>query len=154
MKELRVTSKCQNYQYFRLYAINEEAKNPLGIVGLNPSVIKNGKNSTVSILSQIALREGYDSLIITNLYGYITPNPKDLKTIEDPVGPENDLWIQDMVKTCDKVLCIWGNNASNNRIEKVLPLIKEKAYTIGLTKSGKPRHVLHTRKDVKLKKYL
>lgn len=150
MKELRVTSKCQKYQYFRLYAINEEAKNPLGIVGLNPSIIKNGKNSTVSILSQIALREGYDSLIITNLYGYITPNPKDLKTIEDPVGSENDLWIQDMVKTCDKVLCIWGNNADKERVNKILPTIKNKAYTIGLTKSGQPRHVLHTKKDAPL----
>ena len=150
MKELRVTSKCQNYQYFRLYAINEEAKNPLGIVGLNPSVIKNGKNSTVSILSQIALREGYDSLIITNLYGYITPNPKDLKTIDDPVGPDNDVWINDMVKTCDKVLCIWGNNPDKERVNKILPTIKKKAYTIGLTKSGQPRHVLHTKKDAPL----
>ena len=150
MKELRVTSKCQNYQYFRLYAINEEAKNPLGIVGLNPSIIKNGKNSTVSILSQIALREGYDSLIITNLYGYITPNPKDLKTIDDPVGPDNDVWINDMVKTCDKVLCIWGNNPDKERVNKILPTIKKKAYTIGLTKSGQPRHVLHTKKDAPL----
>ena len=150
MKELRVTSKCQKYQYFRMFSINGEAKKPLGIVGLNPSIIKNGKNSTVSILSQIALREGYDSLVITNLYGYITPNPKDLKTIEDPVGPENDMWIQDMVKTCDKVLCIWGNNPDKERVNKILPTIKKKAYTIGLTKSGQPRHVLHTKKDAPL----
>ena len=150
MKELRVTSKCQKYQYFRMFSINGEAKKPLGIVGLNPSIIKNGKNSTVSILSQIALREGYDSLIITNLYGYITPNPKDLKTIEDPVGSENDMWIQDMVNTCDKVLCIWGNNADKERVNKILPTIKNKAYTIGLTKSGQPRHVLHTKKDAPL----
>lgn len=133
-----------------MFSINGEAKKPLGIVGLNPSVIKNGKNSTVSILSQIALREGYDSLVITNLYGYITPNPKDLNDIEDPVGSENDLWIQDMVNTCDKVLCIWGNNADKERVNKILPTIKNKAYTIGLTKSGQPRHVLHTKKDAPL----
>ena len=150
MKELRVTSKCQKYQYFRMFSINGEAKKPLGIVGLNPSIIKNGKNSTVSILSQIALKEGYDSLVITNLYGYITPNPKDLKTIEDPVGSENDMWIQDMVNTCDKVLCIWGNNPDKERVNKILPTIKNKAYTIGLTKSGQPRHVLHTKKDAPL----
>jgi hypothetical protein len=150
---LRIVSDCQKYQYFRFYNIIEDAKKPLGIVGLNPSIIKNDKNSTVSILSQIALREGYDSLIITNLCGYITPNPKDLKTIEDPVGSGNDMWIVEMVKSCDKILCIWGNNASEDRINKVLPLIKDRAYTIGLTKSGRPRHVLHTKKDVKLKKY-
>lgn len=150
MTELRVTSECQNYQYFRKFSINGEAKKPLGIVGLNPSVIKKGKNSTVSILSQIALREGYDSLVITNLYGYITPNPKDLTNLVDPVGPENDMWIQDMINTCDKVLCIWGNNASKERVDKILPTIKKKAYTIGLTKLGQPRHVLHTKKDATL----
>ncbi len=133
-----------------MFSINGQAKKPLGIVGLNPSIIKNGKNSTVSILSQIALREGYDSLVITNLYGYITPNPKDLKTIEDPVGSENDIWIQDMINTCDKVLCIWGNSGLEDRINKILPLIKDKAYTIGLTKSGQPRHILHTKKDASL----
>lgn len=150
MRELRIASACQKYQYFRIVPISEEAKKPLGIVGLNPSIIKNGKNSTVSILTQIAIREGFDSLIITNLYGYITPNPKDLKAIKDPVGKDNDIWIKDMVNSCEKILCIWGNNASKDRVDKVLPLIKDKAYAIGFTKSGQPRHVLHTKKDAKL----
>lgn len=150
---MRIASACQKYQYFRIVTISEEAKKPLGIVGLNPSIIKNGKNSTVSILTQIALREGFDSLIITNLYGYITPNPKDLKAVDDPVGDDNTMWIAEMSKSCNKVLCIWGNNASKDRVNKVLPLIKDKAYAIGFTKSGQPRHVLHTKNDVELKKY-
>lgn len=119
----------------------------MGVVGLNPSLIKNGKNATASILLDIAMREGFDSIVITNLYGYITPSPKDLKTIEDPVGDENDTWIENMKNACSKILCIWGNHADKDRIDKVLPKIKDKAYTIGLTKSGKPRHVLHTKKD-------
>jgi hypothetical protein len=124
----------------------------MGVLGLNPSHIKNGKNSTVSILMDIALREGFDSLVITNLYGYITPSPKDLKSIEDPVGSENDIWIENMKNACSKILCIWGNNADRNRVEEILPTIKKKAYMIGLTKSGQPRHVLHTKKDAKLVK--
>ncbi len=152
MRELRVESPCQKYQYFRVLEIKPGGKKSLGIVGLNPSFIKNGKNSTVSILSQIALREGFDSLIITNLYGYITPNPKDLKKVKDPIGKDNDVWINDMAKSCDSVLCIWGNNADKKRVEEILPTIKNKAYAIGFTKSGQPRHVLHTKKDAKLVK--
>ena len=149
---MRIASACQKYQYLRIFNIKEGAKKPLGIVGLNPSIVKNGKNATVSILSQIALREGFDSLIMTNLYGYITPDPKQLKKIQDPVGLENDTWIEEMASKCSKILCIWGNNPSLERVEKVLPTIKNKAYTIGLTKSGQPRHVLHTKKDAKLMK--
>jgi hypothetical protein len=145
-------SPCQKYQYLRVFDIKPDGKKPLGIIGLNPSIVKNGKNSTVSILSQIALREGFDSLIITNLYGYITPNPKDLKKVKDPIGRDNDIWIHAMTQNCDSILCIWGNNADKDRVEEILPTIKNKAYAIGFTKSGQPRHVLHTKKDAKLVK--
>jgi len=57
-----------------------------------------------------------------------------------------------MKNACKKILCIWGNNANKNRVEEILPTIKKKAYTIGFTKSGQPRHVLHTKKDAKLVK--
>ncbi len=100
----------------------------------------------------IALREGFDSIVVTNLYGYITPNPKDLKGVNDPVGSENDIWIENMKNACKKILCIWGNNAEKKRVKEILPAIKKKAYTIGLTKSGQPRHVLHTKKDIPLLK--
>jgi hypothetical protein len=125
-------------------------QNPLGVVGLNPSITKDGKNLTVSALSKIAKREGFDSLFITNLYSYISPDPKLLKEVLNPVLEENDDWIQRMTITCKKVLCIWGNNPTEDRIKSVVPIIKHKAYSIGFTKSGQPRHVLHTKLDVPL----
>jgi hypothetical protein len=125
-------------------------QNPLGVVGLNPSITKDGKNLTVSALSKIAKREGFDSLFITNLYSYISPDPKLLKEVLNPVLEENDDWIQRMTITCNKVLCIWGNNPTEDRIKSVVPIIKHKAYSIGFTKSGQPRHVLHTKLDVPL----
>lgn len=146
---MQIVSPCRNYQYLSVFD-SGTALNPMGIVGLNPSFIKNGKNATASILLDIALREGFDSIIITNLYGYITPNPKDLMNIDNPVGQDNDMWIENMKNACGKILCIWGNNANINRVKEVLPLIKNKAYAIGITKSGQPRHVLHTKKDTPL----
>lgn len=153
MNILQILSPCRNYQYLSVFD-SGTALNPMGIVGLNPSFIKNGKNATASILLDIALREGFDSIIITNLYGYITPNPKDLKTIDNPVGSENDMWIENMRNACTKILCIWGNHADKNRVEEILHLIKDKSYMIGLTKLGQPRHVLHTKKDTPLQKYI
>lgn len=137
------------HQYAGMY-FNEGIKRPMGVVGLNPSLFKNGRNNTVNILMQIAAREGFDSLFVTNLYSYISPDPKKLKTVKDPVGKDNDNWIDKMSKQCEKILCIWGNGGSEQRVEEVMPKIRGKAYAIGLTKSGRPRHVLHTRKDAKL----
>jgi hypothetical protein len=146
---LTILSQCRKYQYLSIFD-SGTAHNPMGVVGLNPSFIKNGKNATASILLDIAMREGFDSIVITNLYGYITPDPKQLKGLSDPVGDENNIWIENMKNACSKILCIWGNNADKNRVEEILPLIKKKAYTIGFTKSGQPRHVLHTKKDAPL----
>lgn len=149
MNILTILSQCRKYQYLSIFD-SGTAHNPMGVVGLNPSFIKNGKNATASILLDIAMREGFDSIVITNLYGYITPDPKQLKGLSDPVGDENNIWIENMKNACSKILCIWGNNADKNRVEEILPLIKKKAYTIGFTKSGQPRHVLHTKKDAPL----
>lgn len=146
MNSLQIVSPCRKYQYLSVFDFGTSL-NPMGVVGLNPSFIKNGKNQTASILLDIAMREGFDSIVITNLYGYITPDPKELNTIDDPIGKENNVWIENMKNACSKILCIWGNNPDQKRIDEVLPVIKNKAYTIGLTKSGRPRHVLHTRKD-------
>lgn len=142
-------SNCGKHQ-FASWFYEESMMNPLGIVGLNPSITKDGKNSTVTVLSKLAKREGFDSLFITNLYSYISPDPKLLKEVDSPVLEENDYWIQRMAITCKKVLCIWGNHAKDSRIVEVTPIIKHKAYSIGFTKSGQPRHVLHTKIDVPL----
>ena len=138
-----------DHQYaslFHKHGIN----NPMGVVGLNPSLFKKGKNATVTILMQIAEREGFDSLFITNLYSYISPDPKRLKKVKNPVSIYNDVWIKIMSQKCEKILCIWGNAGEKERINAVMPKIKAKAYAIGLTKSGQPRHVLHTKKSAKL----
>lgn len=144
-------SDCEQHQFASWFYWNSMEK-PLGVVGLNPSITKGGKNATVSILLKLALREGFDSLFITNLYSYITPYPKLLKKVEVPVLDKNDDWIQRMTITCNKILCIWGNHPNQDRIETIVPIIKYKAYSIGFTKSGQPRHVLHTKSDVDLKK--
>lgn len=149
MEVVTIKIGSQDYQYASMI-FDDTMSNPLGIVGLNPSVFKNGKNATVTILMDIARREGFDSLYITNLYSYISTDPKKLKEVKDAVGTHTDHYIEDMYKLCKKVLCIWGNQGEESRIDAVMPKIKDKAYAIGLTKSGRPRHILHTRKDSKL----
>lgn len=153
MNITRVTSSCEKYQYLSIFEWNKKSTNPLGVIGLNPSVIKNNKNATISILKQIAIREGFDGLIVSNLYGYISPDPRDLNKVKDPIGEDNDLWIEYTKGICSKIICIWGNFGDTYRKESILKNINEKAYTIGLTKSGNPRHVLHTKKNLPLIKY-
>jgi len=146
------TSKCGKYQYLATF-IKDGDKKLLGVVGLNPSVVsEEGKNHTVTRLLELAIKEGYGGICVTNLYAYITPHPKNLKETQNPVGDTNDEWIQKMAQDCDKVLCIWGNFANEDRRSKVLSYIKDKAYAIDFTKSGNPRHILHHTSNIQIKK--
>lgn len=133
--------------------VNDGDKKLLGVVGLNPSVVsESGKNHTVSRLLHLAEKEGYGGICVTNLYAYITQHPKNLRLVEDPVGPSNDEWVKKMADECDKVVCIWGNYGNINRKNTILSYIKDKAYAIDFTKSGNPRHILHHTSNIEIKK--
>ncbi len=59
---VKFQSLCGKHQFASCF-YEESMMNPLGVVGLNPSITKDGKNSTVSALSKIAKREGFDNQI-------------------------------------------------------------------------------------------
>lgn len=148
----RKLSKCGQYQYSATFVKNPNKK-LLGVVGLNPSVVsEEGKNHTVSRLLHLAEKEGYGGICITNLYAWIAANPKELKHAADPIGNDNDKWIKSMAEHCDKVLCIWGNYANQDRRSEVMSYIRDKAYAIDFTKSGNPRHILHHTSNIVIKK--
>lgn len=96
---------------------------------------------------------GYGSLEVVNLFAYRTSHPSNLAQVADPVGPENDRYLEAAMERCDRagirVVIAWGNGGLLlGRNEEVLRAIaREDLYCLGVTKRGQPRHPLYLKSD-------
>jgi hypothetical protein len=101
---------------------------------------------------------GYGSLEVVNLFAYRAQHPKILQQIPDPIGPENDRYLQEAVERCDRgsdlakparVIVAWGNwGRLKGRNEEVLRAMRSRTiYCLGITSKGQPRHPLYVRSN-------
>ncbi len=157
-KEAKI-STCERYRY-SLTRIWDGDLPPVNIIGLNPSrADESFDDPTVRRCVNFAKSWGFGTLWLTNLFAYRAVEPKDIKIIDDPVGPDNDEYIKTFAhhaRLCGSYTVLaWGNHGVyKNRAEAVLHLLE--AYTvkvISTTKKGQPAHPLYLKKDLKLKGY-
>ena len=74
----------------------------------------------------------------------------ELRHADDPIGPDNDEWIDNALNACDKVILAWGNHgAYKNRSHEVkrMAINAAKPYHLGLNKTGEPKHPLYLPAD-------
>ncbi len=70
-------------------------------------------------------------------------DPRKLKKAEDPVGPDNDLYLREMIAGSGIQVCAWGNHGNfMGRADIVLKMVPD-PYCLGLTKEGQPKHPLY-----------
>ncbi len=127
-------------------------------VMLNPSTADAARDDpTLRACIQFAQRWEYGSLRVVNLFGYRTPHPAELRTVDDPVGSENDDYLIEAVEKAQRVVLAWGNWGDlRERDCTVLTLLKThhaKLSCLQLNRSGQPRHPLYVRRDVPLCAY-
>ena len=147
-------SKCGQFRY-RLFRMWDMSKPTLLVVMLNPSVAGAARNDpTISTLISFAKRWEYGSIMVLNLFAFVSPYPKVCFAQPDPVGPDNDHWIGVTIRQLSPnptVLCAWGRKGTvMNRGEDMLRMLRSagaKPISLGLTKNGQPRHPLRVRHD-------
>ena len=134
-------SNCNKYRY-KLWRIWDESRPKAMCIGLNPSTASGANNDpTITHLSLMLKRLGFGGLYMTNLYAFITPNPKDLLVCPDPIG-ENDIILSNVRELCDEVIVCWGSfKMSKDRIDQVLPRFPN-AKCLGVNNDGSPYHPL------------
>jgi hypothetical protein len=147
-----ILSPCGRYRYTLHREIEPSERKPCLFIMLNPSTADAVQNDpTIRRCLAFARREDCTSLTVVNLYALRSTNPAALATAPDPVGPENDLHIQQQVAAHHGGLIIaaWGSNAfAIPRALQVLPLLGKSAYCLGRTvKLGMPRHPLYVGGD-------
>lgn len=88
----------------------------------------------------------------TELWGYggfISPDPKELSSHPDPIGPDNDAHLARISTAVAELMCAWGAHPmATRRAGEVLASISMTGLVpkcLGLTKSGHPRHPLYVK---------
>lgn len=112
-------------------------------IGLNPSC-KDGNttNATLRRVIEYARSWGMGRVSVVNLFAYCARNPQQLLEVDDPVGPDNDRTILEVVAKADMVVASWGVwghiLARGDTIRSWIPHL----HVLELTKTGSPHHPL------------
>ncbi len=133
-------------------------KSDLVFVMLNPSCAnETADDPTLRACIQVAQRWGFGSLSVVNLFGYCTAHPAELKTVADPVGPENDDYLIAAAEQAQQVVLAWGNaGVFLGRDRTILTLLTpyhSKLSYLQINRSGQPRHPLYIPRNAPLKPY-
>jgi hypothetical protein len=90
-----------------------------------------------------------DWLYVVNLFAWRATSPDDMKASNDPVGPENDAFLQRVIPCSDCVVCAWGKHGSyRGRAKQVINAFPRRVFhVLALNKDGSPKHPLYVRGD-------
>jgi hypothetical protein len=116
---------------------------------LNPSTVdEHVLDPTVRKCVKWARVWGFGALDVCNIFAWRSTDPKQLYTLNDPVGPENDHWIQQTAMMAAMVVVAWGKHgALKSRGEAVARMLeKHKPYCLGVNADGSPEHPLYIAK--------
>ena len=144
-------SHCNQYRY-TLTRIWNPDKPVVLFIGLNPSTADAVRNDpTVRRCIGFARRWRFGGLIVCNLFGYRSTDPKPLRRLEDPVGPGNDAAIRRACRSAGRIVAAWGiHGRLHGRDEEVLAMI-ERPFCLGVTQAGSPRHPLYLKAGTRLR---
>ena len=144
-------SECNNYRY-AIWRLWDEALPTVMFVSLNPSIADHKREDPTLIRCiNFARSWGYGSLSIGNLFAGISSDPKNMRLMPDPVGKDNDFWLQKMAGIADLKVAAWGNHGNHlNRASEVFEMLTP-MFCIKINKSGQPSHPLYLRASLKPK---
>ena len=138
-------SPCMRYRYTlwrewgELFAVGKY----VNFICLNPSTADDDKDdNTIRKCIKFAKSWGYDGLCVTNLFAWRSTDPKVLKHAVDPIGPENDIWIEDVAKIAELVVAAWSQHGSlHGRSSIVRAMIRQPIHYLKM--SAEPHHPLY-----------
>lgn len=132
----------------------------IAFVMLNPSTADEAiEDATIRRCIGFARREGAGGLDVVNLFAYRTTYPRELAQADEPVGRDNDQYVEDALRGAKKVIVAWGDGHASRAFQLVLSqrarsiearLVASGALCFGLTRRGNPRHPVRLPTDKSL----
>ncbi len=140
-----VISSCERYRY--MLERSWSAGSRVTWVMLNPSTA-DGTHDDATIRKCVGFskRWGHGGMRVVNIFAFRSTDPKAMFDAEDPVGFENDWYIDRVVAMGGQVVLAWGAHGPVKRVDRVCSVISnaggKSPQCLGLTKNGNPRHPL------------
>lgn len=130
-----------------------------GLVGVNPSLAAEIRNDQ-TIRKDIGFAKvlGWRKFIKCNAFAFVSKEVATLAHVPDPVGPENDAYLDRLTAEVDLLVPCWGDRKKlpkdlRPRLDHVLERLlasRKPVMKFGLTQSGDPMHPLMLGYDTKL----
>jgi len=118
---------------------------------LNPSTADASKDDpTIRRCIGFAVREGWGGIHVVNLMAFRTKDPAECVLVSDPIGWENDGYLEKAAELTGKVVCAWGTKAPEKYVRRAVALLagdcgRASLWCLGTTRNGSPRHPLYVR---------
>ena len=119
--------------------------------GVNPSKADAEINDQ-TVMKWFGFTERNDGcrFIVGNPFAYRATDVRELASVRDPIGPENDYWLRGIIRDADILVPCWGSRGKlppqlRSRLDDVMRMLVESGKpikTFGLTVSGDPKHPL------------
>jgi len=158
----RATFSADGRYRYRLGEVWDAERRGLLFVMLNPSRATETENDpTIARCISFTKRERGGWWDVVNLYAYVTPYPRELRSVPDPVGPDADRYLEGAVcwATVHEglVIAAWGAGypPGKGRARDVLALLTKHApvYCFGITRDGSPKHPLYLNHETQIIPY-
>ena len=143
MKNTATLSKCRRYRY-ALWRTWDDTKPFVMFIALNPSTAdETSDDLTLTKCINYAKSWGFGGVCMANLFAFRATLPSDMKASSDPIGKDNNRWLENLANDAAIVVAAWGNDGSYlNRSEQVKQLLPN-LHCLKINKSGEPAHPLY-----------
>lgn len=144
-------SPCRAYRYTLWREWDMMNSEYAMFIGLNPSTADETQDDpTIRRCIDFSKQWGYGAFCMTNLFAFRATDPKDMKAQKDPVGPNNDKWLELCAKNAGVIVAAWGRHGKHkNRQFDVLDMhfLQFRLKSLGENSDGTPKHPLYLRRD-------
>jgi hypothetical protein len=138
-------SECRAYRYalWRDWDWQGYAHR-VAFIGLNPSTADETQDDpTIRRCIGFAKAWGFGGLVMLNAYAFRATDPKNMRKAADPIGPANDEKLAYYATQVGCIVAAWGGHCSPSRERRVVDVVRQPVFCLGVTKDGRPKHPLY-----------
>ena len=148
MKSDAVLSPCGQYRYALTRQWGEGPR--VLFVMLNPSTADAVEDDpTIGRCIGFAKSWGFGSLAVGNLFAFRTPSPALLVHAHDPIGADNEQWLDKLQRSADLTVAAWGNHGRLRGRGEAVARTLISPHVLRLNKTGEPAHPLYIAADAR-----